>query len=308
MSRPDAAARGPTRNLCRARREDCPNRETTCAAPRCRHRRWKLFGKDADNPRRQSDRARWSRRWPRAIRRNASARSRWLMTASRCRSSASCAENMRPCEGCTPSTTKKFGETLATLICSDSARARERQPHGIENSYVSEALALPAAIPRHLRYADRPSRRACVGISVQSIANCSGDLIRKRPQEHGVEDAENGGVRANAQRQREHGDGSKTGIFSQPSKGVSKILCRNRACCTQYQPACRWRIRISVVSATRAAARGIGVPIGGQRKASRRIRLAPSQRYLLTNGARNDYGASHCPRTRRRSRSSAAPR
>ena len=48
--------------------------------------------------------------------------------------------------------------------------------------------------------------------------------IRQRPEQDGVEDREDGGIGADAQRQRGQRDGSKTGVLTQHAHSVAQIV------------------------------------------------------------------------------------
>ena len=194
----------------------------------------------------------------------------------------------------------------ATLICSDPLVACERQPHGIGNSHVSEALALRAPLIDVSVRRSALTKSLCRNLGPEH-RQLLGRLIRKRPQEHGVEHAEDRGVRANAEREREHGDGSKAGILSQRPKGVSKVLSETGHADTVS----------TCMPLENKDFGGFGRSNGRSWDwgSHRRTKKEPAgesgwllNNYLLTSGARNGYGASHCPRNRRRSRSSAAPR
>jgi hypothetical protein len=52
----------------------------------------------------------------------------------------------------------------------------------------------------------------------------AGILDGKRPKEKGIDDAEDGGVGADTQRERQHGDGCKSGVLDQHSRGEANIL------------------------------------------------------------------------------------
>jgi hypothetical protein len=49
-------------------------------------------------------------------------------------------------------------------------------------------------------------------------------FIAQRPQKNGVDDAEDGGVSADAERQRQHRDRGKARAPKQRSKGVAEVL------------------------------------------------------------------------------------
>jgi hypothetical protein len=50
-----------------------------------------------------------------------------------------------------------------------------------------------------------------------------GTLKGKWPQQHGIDDAEDGGGAADAQRQRQHGDRADEGVPPQVSQGIDEI-------------------------------------------------------------------------------------
>ena len=49
---------------------------------------------------------------------------------------------------------------------------------------------------------------------------------RQRPQQHGVHDAEDRGVGADAERQRQHGDGGKAGVARERARAEAQVLAR----------------------------------------------------------------------------------
>jgi len=49
-------------------------------------------------------------------------------------------------------------------------------------------------------------------------------VIRQRPEQRGVDDAENRSVRADSERQRQRGDQREAGMFQQHSRSVSQVL------------------------------------------------------------------------------------
>src|SRR6185437_1592597 len=51
-----------------------------------------------------------------------------------------------------------------------------------------------------------------------------GIRIGKGSQKHGIHDAENGGVGADAESEREHGDGGEAGGFAEHAQGVAEVL------------------------------------------------------------------------------------
>src|SRR5205085_1717608 len=68
-------------------------------------------------------------------------------------------------------------------------------------------------------------RRARPGPAVLAQNHdATGIWIWQRSQQHGIDDTEDGGVRADAERNREHGDGSEAGLFGQHSQGKTNIL------------------------------------------------------------------------------------
>ena len=53
-----------------------------------------------------------------------------------------------------------------------------------------------------------------------------GGVIGKRSEKNRIEDAEDGGVRADAQRECEHGNACEAGILYQAANGVSEVLTK----------------------------------------------------------------------------------
>ena len=61
-------------------------------------------------------------------------------------------------------------------------------------------------------------------IDCGDIDDAAGILIRKRLEQHGVDDAENRSICSNAERERKHGDNGEAGIFSQHSDCKFDVL------------------------------------------------------------------------------------
>ncbi len=95
---------------------------------------------------------------------------RWLIRTRCCRWSASSAEKLRPCTGCTPSSEKKLGETLHTPMCSAPAAVVTVTETGSKTARSAKLLLWL----RHcstFTYADLASRAPWLGISLHSIAS-----------------------------------------------------------------------------------------------------------------------------------------
>jgi len=62
---------------------------------------------------------------------------------------------------------------------------------------------------------ERGSRRAPVVPAPAHALHAVGRRVRQRPQQHGLNEAEDGGVRADAERQREDGDCGERGLAAE---------------------------------------------------------------------------------------------
>src|SRR5207253_8838761 len=123
------------------------------------------------------------------------------------------------------------GEKLEQPNCSTgagtpsrfTALVGERSPAGPEERAVREDLALPCPI---LEIQDG---NIAIGNSLRRILSLKVNdsirvRIRKGTQQDGIDDAKDGGVSADAERQRQDGDGGKGWLFRQHPQGVSQIL------------------------------------------------------------------------------------
>ena len=61
-------------------------------------------------------------------------------------------------------------------------------------------------------------------IDCGDIDDAAGILVRKRLEQHGVDDAENRSICSNTQRERKHGDNGEAGIYSQHPDCEFKVL------------------------------------------------------------------------------------
>ena len=74
-------------------------------------------------------------------------------------------------------------------------------------------------------------------------------LERQRPQQHGVDDAEDGGIGADAERERQHRDGGEAGRAAQTSDRVPHVVS------DVLQPPERSRVAMQVLRQRHAAHR-----------------------------------------------------
>ena len=78
-------------------------------------------------------------------------------------------------------------------------------------------LALPVFVGRH-----RHRPLVAVGIDLPQHRDLLGILVRQRVEDDGLDDAEDGGVGADAEREREHGDQHKGRLPAQGAEGVGE--------------------------------------------------------------------------------------
>ena len=68
----------------------------------------------------------------------------------------------------------------------------------------------------------------------------------KRPEQDGIDDAKDGGVSADAERQGQDGDGGEGWLFRQHPQGITKILEKGvhgtTRCAMQQPDRPRWRV------------------------------------------------------------------
>jgi len=69
--------------------------------------------------------------------------------------------------------------------------------------------------------------------------------IRQRPQQHAVDDAEDRGGRADAERQRQHGDGGEPGRLDELTDGVADVSNRVREHQCSSSSRCRTLLQIA---------------------------------------------------------------
>ena len=129
----------------------------------------------------------------------------------------------RPISGATPMTSKKLRVT-------DAVETRSGSRPGIPLK-LRDSLCVQA----------RCSKTCCLFLPIEIIRERNGKIlarpgrfvqhhdpigiwIRKRPKQNGINDAKNGGVGANAEREGQHRDKSECRLFCQHPQGISKIL------------------------------------------------------------------------------------
>src|SRR5579883_729709 len=117
------------------------------------------------------------------------------------------------------------------------AQSDRRDPVRNETRERSIAIAEIAIVWIGLRDAVRADRHQFIG-----------PIHRQRTQQETVEGAERRGVRADRERQRQHGYGRESGRFAQPAQSNAQVL--PHAC---YTPAGAARFNIKRTASTRAA-------------------------------------------------------
>ena len=128
--------------------------------------------------------------------------------------------NVRPSAGWTPSTSKKLADTRAPGNCSG------RSPSvALNRSFAIAARPLSiesrAASSTNAGYEKGPSTMARFGLEPERMNRRAGILERQRPQQRRVDDAEDGGVGADADRDDRDGDQRELARFQERSDRVS---------------------------------------------------------------------------------------
>ena len=59
---------------------------------------------------------------------------------------------------------------------------------------------------------------------MKTDASVAGSVDGNRPQQHGVDQAEDGGVGADAERERKRGDGGEAGLLASSRRRVTEVL------------------------------------------------------------------------------------
>ena len=172
---------------------------------------------------------------------------------------SSAAVKSRPIAGVTPSMRKKFDDTRMPLTRSGSPLATSVGIHErIERHVLERVAALAPVEERGVADVAGRSGRAALADHDEPI----GIRVRQRAQQHGVEDAEDRGVRADAERQRHERDRREAGRAPQQPRGVAHVARqiddqatapRRRAGWSAAEPGgARGRSARAISSATRA--------------------------------------------------------
>ena len=101
------------------------------------------------------------------------------------------------------------------------AMAGQRQLMGLHGGEFDEDVALAAQI---FEISVGPAGVGALLGLLEDVVELLGAGIRKRFEQRSVDDAEDGGVCADTERQSEHGDRGEAGILAQHAKGKAKIL------------------------------------------------------------------------------------
>ena len=91
-----------------------------------------------------------------------------------------------------------------------------------------ERSALPLPV-EHVQSRTARVRQAEVRVEGSDAHEPVRIAIRQRAEQHGVHDAEDRGVRPDAQGEREHGHGGETGAFEELAKSEAKVVHRQKA-------------------------------------------------------------------------------
>ena len=134
----------------------------------------------------------------------------------------------RPRAGWTPRIEKKFADTSAAWSVSPSP-ARFQITGGVSPvnaAHVAETCVVVAVIlvvgKRQLHVA--ADAVAARGVVLPDFEQPVWLVHRRRTQEQAIDKGEDGGVRADAERQRQHCDGSETAALCQRANRVAKVL------------------------------------------------------------------------------------
>ena len=103
-----------------------------------------------------------------------------------------------------------------------AVRGKTRVKRIIRADALERARLLPDA--RHLGKGNREAVDAALHVVSSNRNELIGIFIRQRKKQHGVNDGENRGVGADAQRKREDSDNGEAGILPQHARAETQIL------------------------------------------------------------------------------------
>ena len=191
---------------------------------------------------------------------------------------ASRAPNVRPSAGATPSVSKNPGVTMAPSICAGSPAcvsvkfASKYARHALEG----RALAAPVVEVR--------IRADVLVVSLPWVVGpqhhqAIGRRVRERLQQDGIDDGEDGRVRADSERERKHRGSCKHRLLAEPADGVNEIaLQENGAAGARARPLRQLEERRRVQRIERHAP---GVGVGRAVAHRRRVQVGEMTRQLV---------------------------
>ena len=125
--------------------------------------------------------------------------------------------------GRTPTASKKFVVTAAPgsrTLSPPSASVID--PFDVARDLLESARLLPPVL--EVRGRDVVARLRVQPIVLPDRHEAAGIAERQRAQQHGVDDREDGGVGADAERERQHDDRGETGALAHQAQRIAKIL------------------------------------------------------------------------------------
>ena len=188
------------------------------------------------------------------------------------------APNIRPSAGATPSVSKNPGVTMAPSICAGS-------PACVSVKFAPKYADMPSKDALWRRQSSKfgyaltsllyPCRRVVGPQHHQAI----GRRVRERPQQDGTDDGEDGRVRADSEREREHRGSGKQRLLAEPADGVNEIaLHENGAARARARPLRQLEERRRVQRIERHAP---GVGVGRAVAHRRRVQVGEMTRQLV---------------------------
>ena len=144
----------------------------------------------------------------------------------------------------------------------------ERTTSAPLSQVIDELLPVVAASASHDVTCARQSRKfgirggelrpAALGVALEDAHEALRRSERQRPQHHRVHDGEDGGVDADAEREREDGNGGEGRVLAQPSGGVAHVARPRRGNGQSGRPPGHDRGRAPPLEVAELAGQGVG--------------------------------------------------
>ena len=132
-------------------------------------------------------------------------------------------EATRPARAVSPRSEKSSGVTTDVFTMEGSPRGRQRELVLLRSRHLAEGAGLLAQLGE-VRIRPTRSRDALLWLRLEHIEQLLRMVVRQRLQQHGIDDAEDGSVRADAESEGEHGDGGEAGILAQHAQSEARVL------------------------------------------------------------------------------------